>query len=177
MKQGIFLIAALVLCTPAFGQVRQSRPPGWGLTGDDPGGYDFVVDTTVRHGGKASASISPKNTAVANKFGSLVQAIRPDDYRGKRIRFSGYVKTANVGEKVELWARVDGPGMRMLDFSNMDDRMIKGTTDWKKYDLVIDVPTDAEAQTNATRGDRQDHRVIPSTVDSPRQSRFRADRC
>ena len=33
--------------------------------------------------------------------------------------------------------------MRNLDFSNMDNRPIKGTTDWRKYDLVVDVPSEA----------------------------------
>src|SRR4030095_6622009 len=40
-----------------------------------------------------------------------------------------------------------GPGLasagyqaRMLGFDNMDNRPVKGTTDWTKYELVLDVP-------------------------------------
>jgi hypothetical protein len=145
MKLKITFIVLSLHIVSAFGQENPKAPPGWGRTGDNPDGYEFVVDTTVRHGGKASISIKPKPTAVDAKFGSLVQAIRPDEYRGKRIRFSGYIKTENIGERVSLWVRVDGPGMRNLDFSNMDDRPIKGTTEWRKYDLVVDVPSDAVA--------------------------------
>ena len=145
MKLKITFIVFALLSVSAFGQDKSKAPPGWGRTGDNPGGYDFMIDTSQKHGGKASVSIVPKPTAVNGKFGSLIQAIRPDEYRGKRIRFSGYVKTENIGEFVQLWVRVDGPGMRSLDFSNMDGRPIKGSTDWKKYDLVVDVPRDAEA--------------------------------
>jgi hypothetical protein len=143
---GLSMILVVVAWSSAlYAQNKRNTPTGWGATGSNPGGYDYIVDTTERHGGKSSALIRPKATAEKDKFGSLVQAIRPDKYRGKRIRFSGYVKTEDVGENVQLWVRVDGPGMRALDFSNMDKRSIKGTTDWKKYDLVIDVPAEAEA--------------------------------
>jgi len=30
-----------------------------------------------------------------------------------------------------------------LAFDNMENRAIKGTTDWQKYDVVLDVPKDA----------------------------------
>lgn len=145
--KSVFSLIGVLLFAAAFTQAqgKYGTPPGWKATGSNPGGYDYLIDSGQKHGGKASASIRPKSTAVKGQFGSLVQAIRPDDYRGKRIRFSGYVKTENVSEWVQLWIRIDGPGLRMFDFSNMGDRPIKGTTEWKKYDLVVDVPADAEA--------------------------------
>ena len=33
--------------------------------------------------------------------------------------------------------------MQFLSFDNMSDRPIVGTTDWKKYDIVLDVPNNA----------------------------------
>jgi hypothetical protein len=38
-----------------------------------------------------------------------------------------------------LWMRVDG-GAGSLAFDNMMDRKIKGTSDWKKHEIVLDVP-------------------------------------
>ena len=35
--------------------------------------------------------------------------------------------------------------MKLLQFDNMDDRPIKGTTDWKEYSVVLDVPETATA--------------------------------
>ena len=41
--------------------------------------------------------------------------------------------------------RVDGARKdEMLAFDNMQDRAIKGTIDWKKYEIVLDVPENSE---------------------------------
>ena len=53
---------------------------------------------------------------------------------------SAYVKTENVTDWVGLWMRIDGPDKTMLRFDNMQNRPINGTTDWEKYDIVLDVP-------------------------------------
>ena len=41
--------------------------------------------------------------------------------------------------------RVDGPGNHpnLLAFDNMQDRPIKGTTAWQRYEVVLDVPDSA----------------------------------
>ncbi len=40
--------------------------------------------------------------------------------------------------------RVDGPQNRQsLAFDNMQDRPIRGTTDWVRYAIVLDVPNEA----------------------------------
>ena len=78
-------------------------------------------------------------------FGALSQFIRADDYRGKRVRFSAYVKTHDVSAASSgagLWMRVDGNG-GILAFDNMQNRPIMGTTDWKLVSVVLDVPNDA----------------------------------
>jgi hypothetical protein len=38
--------------------------------------------------------------------------------------------------------RVD-KGTKSVAFDNMQDRPIKGTANWRKYDVVLDVPQDA----------------------------------
>ena len=43
-----------------------------------------------------------------------------------------------------LWMRVDGKEKTGIAFDNMANRSIKGTTDWKTYEVVLDVPDDAE---------------------------------
>jgi len=43
---------------------------------------------------------------------------------------------------VGLWLRVDQKGgVQTLD--NMQNRPIRGTTEWTRYDVVLDVPADA----------------------------------
>ncbi len=43
-----------------------------------------------------------------------------------------------------LWFRVDGPNNTTLAFDNMEQRAIKGTTDWTRYEIVLDVPNEAQ---------------------------------
>ncbi len=46
-----------------------------------------------------------------------------------------------------MWMRVDGdnpnPHKRSLSFDNMQGRPIKGTVDWKKYEIILDVPQES----------------------------------
>ncbi len=41
--------------------------------------------------------------------------------------------------------RVDGEGGRQLGFDNMVNRAVKGTTDWKEYSIVLDVPENSKS--------------------------------
>lgn len=42
-----------------------------------------------------------------------------------------------------LWFRVDGTTGKSLSFDNMQDRAVKGTTEWARYEIVLDVPEGA----------------------------------
>jgi hypothetical protein len=68
-----------------------------------------------------------------------MQEISADAYHGKRVRLSANAKASDVQGWAGLWMRVDGDGSRPLAFDNMGNRPIKGTTDWKRYDIVLDV--------------------------------------
>jgi uncharacterized protein (TIGR02246 family) len=118
-------------------------PSGWQRT---PGGkadnYLIYVDSEIKHGGQASASIKFNCGEHQYPWASLAQSIAADEYRDKRVRLSGWLKTVDAGE-AGLWMRVDGE-QRMLAFDNMSDRVVSGTTDWKMYSVVLDVPDDAK---------------------------------
>jgi erythromycin esterase-like protein len=58
---------------------------------------------------------------------------------GKKITFSGAIKTRDVDGFAGLWWRADGP-KGPLAFDNMQDRGPKGTSDWKRYEIVLDIP-------------------------------------
>lgn len=61
---------------------------------------------------------------------------------GKKVHFSGYIKTQDVSTGyASLWFRADGVG-QPIAFRNLGDDAPKGTTDWHKYDLEIDVPAE-----------------------------------
>jgi hypothetical protein len=119
-------------------------PQGWGGGGE---GYELALDKAVAHSGKQSGRLAyvGKGEPAQGSFGGLNQVISPDAFRGQRVRLSGYVKTDKVeGDGAVLWMRVDGPQQgKILSFDNMADRSIVGTTDWKKYEIVLDVPKEA----------------------------------
>ena len=91
--------------------------------------------------GHPSAYLKAKVPGVEG-FGTLMQDFRADHYAGKRVRFSAFVKTEGAQDWAGLWMRID-KGSQLLAFDNMQDRSIKGTTEWKKYDVVLDVPQNA----------------------------------
>jgi hypothetical protein len=63
----------------------------------------------------------------------------PGEWRGKRVKMSARLKTVNT-RRAQMWFRVDRPDRSTL--SNMDERPISGTTDWRVYEIVMDVPED-----------------------------------
>lgn len=67
----------------------------------------------------------------AKGFGTLTQWFRADEYRGKRLRMTAYVRTSGVERWAGLWMRIDGKEKTGLAFDNMMRRPVKGTTDWK----------------------------------------------
>lgn len=78
-----------------------------------------------------------------NGFGTLMKTAKTDLYTGKTVKMSGYVKSDDVKSWAGLWMRVDYYDARVLAFDNMQNRPIKGFTDWTKYEIVLFVPKEA----------------------------------
>ena len=119
-------------------------PTGWFKAGSDPKSYDMGIDKGAGQDGKNTATIK-SNAKKIKGFGTLMQNCLPDNYLGKRVRMTGMVKTKDVSDWAGLWLRVDEKSSNnSLSFDNMKDgkkdRSIKGTTDWTKYEIVLDVP-------------------------------------
>jgi RNA polymerase sigma factor (sigma-70 family) len=118
------------------------RPKGWfgGCAKSEE--YEVGLDRKERHGGKASAFVRLKNVADTD-FGTLGQVFKADDYRGKRVRLSAWLKTKDVAGGAGLWMRVDGAD-KTLTFDNMKDRAVKGDSRWARCEVVLDVPEAAK---------------------------------
>lgn len=136
------LTKAAVLCllaAPALAALAD-LPAGWFKAGSHPAEYEMGLDESVsRPGGKSSATVK----GIASKmsgFGTLMQMSQPGQYLGRRVRLSGWVKSEKVTEWAGLWLRIDGATNNVLGFDNMQGRPIKGTTDWTRYEIVLDVP-------------------------------------
>jgi hypothetical protein len=136
---------ASFVAAAAAATAQAQVPEGWYVAGSHPGEYDMVVDQATKHGGAASATIRSKEDNPSNGFGTLMQTFKADEFRGKRLRLTGYVKSEGVAEWAGLWVRVDGTDKTGLAFDNMEDRKIEGTSEWTKYSVVLDVPENAAA--------------------------------
>ena len=128
--------------TPAEPAPGGKAPLGWFLAGSEPGDYDVGTETGVAHSGTRSAFIASQPNPRG--FGTLMQEFKADTFVGSRLRLSAYIKTADVVGQAALWMRVDASNGDTLAFDNMRDRCISGTTEWRRYDIVLDVSDDAE---------------------------------
>jgi hypothetical protein len=110
-----------------------------------PQSYDTGVTTDVSKSGTTSAFIKSKvGIEEIEGFGTLMQQFSPGKYLGRRIMLSGYVKSENIDQWAGLWMRVDGrKGGSSLAFDNMMDRPITGSTEWERYEVVLDVAVEA----------------------------------
>ncbi|MFD2909957.1 hypothetical protein ACFSX9_14575 [Flavobacterium ardleyense] len=74
------------------------------------------------------------------RFGNIMKTVDANPYQGKTVKMTGYVKSENVKSWAGMWMRVDFYSSKELAFDNMQQRGIKGTTDWTKYEVVLFVP-------------------------------------
>lgn len=112
----------------------------WFLSGSQPAEYEYGLDTETVHQGSVSAYLKSYALQEEDDFATLMQQFNAKNYVGKRVRFSGFVKTKNVTNYCGLWMRVDNNMNDALQFDNMSNRKIEGTTNWNRYAIVLDVP-------------------------------------
>jgi len=114
-----------------FENIENGFPSGWKKYANP--NYSRVLDSTYVKSGKYSVSIEFKKGIPA--FDSWTFAI-PDNYAGRKITLSGYIKTENVTDGYAgLWMRIDPS----IAFDNMGKNGVKGTTDWTKYEITLDM--------------------------------------
>ena len=155
---GVITVGVIIFAASEWGEAKrtdQTNPdsnPTEFLVAN--GRADIGVDRVIAQSGDASAFIKATDAATISMLPAawkrapeqssrgLLQAVKADQYRGKRIRLSGALKTKDVKPGTGLWMRIDGK-TRMLAIDAMQDRMVTGTTDWKSHSVVLDVPQDA----------------------------------
>ena len=115
---------------------------GWNLTGSNPDLYEFIVDGDVFHTGTKSGLLYAKAEANKQQFATMMQGFQADNYKGKRIKMSCFLKTEQV-TKCGAWLRIDNFSDDIIQFDNMDNRSIQGTTEWNHYSIVLDVPEES----------------------------------
>lgn len=141
MKTSIFKKALIVLTVSTL--FSFDIPNGWYKSGINSENYEMEIAKGSGKDGKNAARIKSVG-ATNDDFGTLMQMSSPAKYLGKQIKMTGYVKSDSVNGWAGLWLRVDKPGKNeFLSFDNMYDRAITGTTEWKKYEILLPVPSNA----------------------------------
>jgi hypothetical protein len=130
------------------GEIEPGFPHPWRLFGrlDGEPAHSFYggIDSQIYRSGRKCVSFLA--VAVTSKDQArLTQRFYADTFRGKRVRFSGYIKTNRVLERTGLWMRIDTESKQSYAFDDMENRAINGTVDWTSCEVVLDVPEDAVA--------------------------------
>lgn len=138
MSSRCMAFLALTVVPALFPLGAQAPTPiaGWRCSGT------CMRDSVIRSEGLASAMVGPGGGPV----GTLNQSMKPDAFRGKRVRYSAMVKTDSIASAAGagLWMRVDGPDVgETLQFDNMFNRPIPSFTEWRRHEVVLDVPQEA----------------------------------
>lgn len=117
----------------------------WYMAGSDPQDYELGIDANMIRNGKNSGYLKAK-VAEPRGFGTMMQMFKANEYLNKRMRYSAFVKAEGIEGWAGLWMRIDGSQRHgSLSLDNMQNRPIKGTTDWHKYEVVLDVPEESIA--------------------------------
>lgn len=135
---------AIIVIVFLFANNNTELPKGWFPSGNKPSEFKMEIDYSTHYNGNSSAYIQSKSPA-GKEFGTLMQTIKAENYLGKRLRLSGYIKSEDVEGWSGMWMRIDGENYMQMGFDNMRNRPIKGTSDWKKYEIVLDIPPDSKS--------------------------------
>lgn len=112
-----------------FEQNESDFPLEWIAFGAQDG--KVYIDSVYTTSGKYSVAI--ENTGSEPVFKAIGFKL-PNNYAGKSIRLSGFIRTENVRDGYAgLWMRIE-PEVAADDMRN---RGITGTTDWKNYVITL----------------------------------------
>jgi len=129
--------------TALLGDTRlDPLPDGWHMSGSHRTDYEAgLLPRTCAYEGKRLIRLRFRAAEPAG-FGTVMQSIDATRYRGRRVRFSAVIRGQEIGNWAGIWLRVDTTKReKVLD--NMQDRPLRGTTDWTEAANVLDVGEDA----------------------------------
>ena len=144
-------LLAAVLATGMAASIASSQlPAGWQSSGTGPKGYTVGYDVSRQSAGRQASGREERSAYIASNVteplgaASLTQAIRADDFRGRRVRLSGFVRqSSGAGNSATLFLRVEGNGTVLgtdrRSGTTAPDTI--GGSGWIRHQIVVDVPT------------------------------------
>ena len=119
------------------------KPVGWVLSFNktQETAYLAKADSMVKQHGKVSFSL--EQISKESNF-RAIDFVFSQHFIGKEIELRGYIKSEQVNSGYGgLWLRLDGKNQSTIGIDNMQDRGVKGTTEWKQYSIKLPYKTDA----------------------------------
>ena len=116
-----------------------SRGFPWGWGSSSPG-YEAAADAGTAHAGNQSLRIRWVN-APATTFADVYQRLPPELFRGKRLRFTCYIKSQGITRgTAKTWLRADGAA-GVLSIDNSEGPA--GDSGWTAYAIDRFISPDA----------------------------------
>jgi hypothetical protein len=145
-------LATVVFAACAVSATAHAELPAqWESGGYHHEGFEVTTDAQEPLQGKSTLRIRSTPAISAEGEANAATGFFAERYRGKRVRLTASLKTADVAKWCGLWLSVEGPADKpgqkpvRLRFDNMRNRPVKGTTGWTRYEIVVDVPAEASA--------------------------------
>jgi hypothetical protein len=118
-------------------------PPDWREIRLTPDNYEVTLASDAAFEGHYGASVRRTAPNVRpGDFGGFIQVALAAPWRGQRVAMRAWIKSEQA-DSGQMWLRIDSANDR-LAMDNMDNRPVKGSTGWALYEIVMDVPMEAE---------------------------------
>lgn len=145
------LVGAIVHAEPALDPLPEGYLPMGPVDGRTMEGVcDAGVDTALAAAGQDNISIYCGMAEPS--FGGWMRTLDAEPYRGRRVRYSAWIKGAGIEDaggpdqpvigSASLWIAVGSPSRGSL-MDNLGDQSIRGHTSWEYREVVVDVPEDS----------------------------------
>ncbi|TGV02283.1 hypothetical protein [Flavivirga rizhaonensis] len=144
IKSRLFKLVVVIfgLALLSFTQANKQTIKGWFLAGSNPESYEIGITKNKERNSNVAylKSIEPN----IKGFGTIMQNFEPKKFLGKKVKLTSYIKSKSIKDWAGMWLRIDGTNRgKSLGFDNMQNRPIKGTTNWTKYEIILKVPKEA----------------------------------
>ena len=118
-------------------------PLHWERWGWRPIDYQVGLSRKVHRKGGVSAYIRLKKGLSSRGFAQLLQFISAKQYRGKRLRLTGYIKTNPKNSKWFKLILGSAAGRRTLKYSRVPANSPADSKGWYKIQITQDIPKSA----------------------------------
>lgn len=145
MRVSILILACLIAWAVQEWGSEQPLPDGWRWASMRADTANCKAFAGERPSLTSPRPVTLRCTSAAPGYVAARFNFPLDGLRGKTARLFAQVKVENVSDSARLWLRVDKPSQMGWQSDDMEDRPLKGTSDWVTVVVTVDVPEDASS--------------------------------